>query len=303
MSAYEDGSQDSQSKPAAPAGPESTATSELVKRGFFYQIAKAITEFFHKIQDSLISIPHFFALLGKYSLDLVYGLTRVAAVLLFMFYVTTCILRFWLWLVTTILSFARVLIRVLTIPLRRMAGIQGRFQVGNDNSPIDTSIIGEMQYELLVPALRFVGYVGGIMKTFWEIDVPRKLIAIILNIIFLIGPSLWVIPRTLFIKVIDPNALVSNQAGQGYLILAHDPQYPKIKFEFENENVLYLGKLNSPGLKAMFVTGKYYKIQVIGIRWYWPTQLFPNIISAEEVDANGNSIAIPEDKPDNKEPE
>lgn len=290
MSANEDGSQDSQSKPAASVGPESKAIPAPVKSGPFYLLAKAIIEFFHEIQDSFISIPHFFAKLGKYTLNLVVGVSRVLAILFFMFYVITCILRFWMWTITTILNLMRVLMRVVTTPLRRMAGIQGHFKEDIASSALSTSMISELRFELLVPFLRLIAYAGGILKTFWTIDVPRKIIAIILNICFIVGPALWVIPRSFFIEVVDPNALVPAQSGKGYLILARDPHFPKIKFEFENENVLYLGKLNSPGLKAKFVTGKFYKIKVIGVRWYWPIPLYPNIITAEEVNADGQPI-------------
>jgi len=302
LSANEDGSQDSQSKPAALIGPpESNKVSGPAKHGLFYELSKAIIEFFHGIQDSFVSIPYFFSRLGKYTLNLVFGLSRVAAVLFFMFYVVTCILRFWLWVVGTFLNLLRVLIRILTTPLRRMAGIRGHFKEGIASSALNTSMLSELRFELLVPFLRFVAYAGGILKTFWAIDVPRKIIAIILNISFVVGPALWVIPRSFFVEIIDPNALVPAESGKGYLILARDPHFPRIKFEFENENVLYLGKLNSPGLKAQFVTGKYYKIKVIGVRWYWPIPLYPNIISAEEVDANGEPIPAVEPIPLDKE--
>ena len=303
MSANEDGSQDSQSNPEVLLGPEPKVASEPVKRGPFYLLAKAIIEFIHEIQDAFISIPHFFAKLGKYGVNLVVGLARVAAILLFMLYIVTCILRFWMWIITTILNLLRVLVRVVTTPLRRMAGIRGHFTENLPTSTISTSMLSELRYELVLPFLRFIAYSGGIIKTFWSIDVPRKIIAIILNVIFVVGPALWVIPRSFFIDVVDPNALVPAESGKGYLILARDPHFPNIKFEFENENVLYLGKLNSPGLKAKFVTGKFYMIKVIGVRWYWPVPLYPNIISAEEVDAKGEPIPIVDPIPLDKEPE
>jgi hypothetical protein len=72
-----------------------------------------------------------------------------------------------------------------------------------------------------------------------------------------------------------------------YLIHAVDIDDPSHTREYQNEVAWWLGKINPQGLKAQLVPGRFYKLEVVGIRWYFLPTLYPNIISAEETDANG----------------
>jgi hypothetical protein len=79
----------------------------------------------------------------------------------------------------------------------------------------------------------------------------------------------------------------------GYLIHAIDLDDPSQTREYMNENAWWVGKINPQGLKARLVPGRYYKMWVIGLRWWFAPTLYPNIVSVTETDAKGNALEHP----------
>jgi hypothetical protein len=78
-----------------------------------------------------------------------------------------------------------------------------------------------------------------------------------------------------------------------YLIHAVDLFKPTKLNEYQNERAAHLGKLDEQGVKNALVPGRYYRLLVVGIRWWYMPTLFPNIISVKEVDIHGKPLDEP----------
>ena len=77
------------------------------------------------------------------------------------------------------------------------------------------------------------------------------------------------------------------------MIHAQDLFKPGKMREYENERAVHLGKIDAQGVKNALVPGRYYRVLVVGLRWYYMPTMFPNIISVKEVDINGDPLAEP----------
>ena len=132
-------------------------------------------------------------------------------------------------------------------------------------------------------------------RTFWHWHISRKLLALALAFVAFGIPLLYVVPRPQYVQVTDDNAMHYEDDGKrvSYLVHAVDLFNPTKTREYQNEDAVYLGKVNSQGLKAQIIPGRYYKFWIVGIRWYKYPILFPNIISATEVDKDGNVVPSP----------
>lgn len=130
----------------------------------------------------------------------------------------------------------------------------------------------------------------------WHWSPGHKVLALVVGFAFVAVPFTYIVPRPHLVQIIDNNALEhhNTKAGQvRYLVHAASLTAPGHLQEYSNERAVWLGKIDPQGLKNKLVVGRYYRLWVIGIRWQFLPTLFPNIISATEVDARGNAVASP----------
>jgi hypothetical protein len=108
-------------------------------------------------------------------------------------------------------------------------------------------------------------------------------------------PGLYIVPRAHDVQITDDNAVEYDKKTNTttYLVHALDLHTDNKTREYLNEDAWYLGKINSQGLKSQLQIGRTYRLRVVGIRWYYMPTLYPNIISATEIDADGNAVERP----------
>lgn len=217
---------------------------------------------------------------------------------LFFVFVLTAILRFWLLGATLILHLLRVLIHVLTIPLRTASGASPPRRTHKSQAFDAGSLRMTLRYELVKPlAHLWLEFVDS-ARSFWHYTFARKLLVVALSFFLVFVPASYLVPRTHIVQILDNNVL-NNQTTQinntsiNYLIHAIDVDDPTHTREYINENAWWLGKVNTQGLKASLIPGRYYSMKVVGLRWWFAPTLYPNIISATETDAEGNILAHP----------
>ncbi len=221
-----------------------------------------------------------------------------ARFVLFFLYFLTAILRFWLLCLTLVIHLIRVIVRLMTIPLQSMAGAWPP-RVSHKLRPIASGNLATiLRYELVEP----LGYVWAeavyTLRSFWHYSFARKTLVVVLTFFLVFVPATYLVPRPHLVQILDNNVL-NNQAGPqgahlvGYLIHAIDIDDPTHTREYMNENAWWLGKVNAQGLKARLVPGRYFKLWVIGLRWWYLPTLYPNVIAATETDAQGEVLEHP----------
>jgi hypothetical protein len=217
---------------------------------------------------------------------------------LFFLFVLTGILRFWLLGFTLVLHLVRVAIQVLTIPLRTASGASLP-RLARRNRPARIGSIGiTLHYELVKPLAHLWVESIDTIRCFWHYTIARKTLVIVLTFFLIIVPGSYLVPRPHTVQILDNNVL-NNQvtplsgSSVGYLIHAIDTDDPTHTREYVNENAWWLGKVNPQGLKARLVPGRFYRMWVVGLRWWFAPTLYPNIISVTETDAEGNVLAHP----------
>src|SRR5690606_16798852 len=133
-------------------------------------------------------------------------------------------------------------------------------------------------------------------RTWWRWSPGHKVMALAFGIAFIGVPSLYIVPRPHSVQILDDDVLEYHNTPSGeikYLIHAASISNPGKLHEYINERAVHLGKIDPQGLKNQLVVGRYYRLWVIGIRWRFLPTLFPNIISATEIDAQGNAVKNP----------
>jgi hypothetical protein len=149
--------------------------------------------------------------------------------------------------------------------------------------------------ELVWPLKRHLLRFGRAVERFWHWPLTRKALAAIVIAWLVLVPALYVIPRPHDVQITDDNAVRydSSTNKTTYLVHALDLHSDNKTREYINEDAWYLGKINSQGLKSQLQHGRTYRLWVVGIRWYYLPRLYPNIISATEIDAQGNEVEHP----------
>ncbi len=221
-----------------------------------------------------------------------------ARFLLFSVFIATAILRFWLLSLTLVLHLVRFTLHILTIPLRTASGANPP-QSKQGKRTFASSHVGlTLYYELFKPIEHVWIELTFAARSFWHYTIARKTLVVVLGFFFVLVPLSYLVPRPHTVQILDNNVLNNqssklNAATEGYLIHAIDLDDPTQTREYANENAWWLGKVNAQGLKARLVPGRYYKIWVTGLRWWIAPTMYPNIISAAEVDAKGNILEHP----------
>jgi hypothetical protein len=225
--------------------------------------------------------------------------------LLFFVYLLFGILNFWLWIVAFALGLLRLGLRMMMATLLFLSGGSAPRHHGPAENPV-AAIDRELKF---LWASRLVAYENvarpvarhwlaaqTAVRTFWHWGMARKASALLMAALFVGAPMSWVIPRPNYVQITDDNAVHYEDDGSKkvtYLVHATDLKTRGKTREYRNEDMWWLGKINSQGLKSQLQPGRNYKLWIVGIRWYYMPRLFPNIISAEELDETGAVITDP----------
>lgn len=221
-----------------------------------------------------------------------------ARFVLFLLYLVLAIVGFWFGLIAAVLGGLRLTLRFLRFMLLWLSGGQPP-AVGSTAPTVAGAAKQDLTWDARLifyadvarPLARHIVSTQVALRRFWHLGLPRKLATIVMALVFVGLPSLYVIPRPHEVQVTDDNALSHTDGGLLYLIHALDLNDPTVHREYENEYRLFLGKINPQGLKAQIQPGRYYRLWIVGIRWnYFPYTMYPNILWATEIDANGNEL-------------
>lgn len=223
--------------------------------------------------------------------------------LFFALFLFLAVVLFWLWVVSLALATVRFLIHAVAALMAWMGGKGPHGHRGpgirKELSVLMRSLWAERTghyRELARPVARGYVAVRHVMVEFWRWSPGYKVAAMVATIFLVVTPGLYVVPRPHYVQILDDNVIEHHNAPDGdirYLIHAADLHQPGKLREYENERALRLGKIDPQGLKNSLVPGRYYRLWVVGVRWYYLPTLFPNIIAAREVDREGQPLETP----------
>lgn len=221
----------------------------------------------------------------------------------FIAYIALSVVGFWLWVLGSFFSLLEFGLRIGMVFMLWLSGgvppRAGRPASLAEGLQDDLRLLWDQRYAAYVEFAQPVAihYLAAerSFRRFWHWSLTRKAFAVLVTGFFVGIPAMYVVPRPHYVQVTDDNAIHYERDGAKvyYLVHAVDLVDRGVTHEYENEDAWWLGKVNSQGLKSQLQPGKFYKLWVVGIRWYKAPILFPNIISASEVDKNGNAITDP----------
>jgi len=225
--------------------------------------------------------------------------------LVFVVYLLIAIIVFWLWVVTATMGLIRLGCRALMLVLLRLSGGSVP-QPGIPTAPSTALAVKrelvelwdlrlEAYEEVARPLARNLLGAQRATRTFWHWSPVRKAFTLVVAGLLVVVPGLYVVPRAHDVQITDDNAVAYDKktSKTTYLVHALDVHDTNKTREYLNEDAWYLGKINSQGLKSKLQIGRTYRLRVVGIRWYYLPTLYPNIISATEIDADGDAVAHP----------
>jgi len=228
---------------------------------------------------------------------------RALRFLFFPLFLLLAVVGFWLWVLAAALGAVRLAVGTVATLLMWLAGGAPRapgvtlgqaLRGGTRRAWARRSV---WYYEAARPLARGWLAVRGTTVRFWRWHPVMKLAALAATVLFVGLPAIYLVPRPHYVQILDNNSFSNPGGAEGrdvhYLVHAADLFRPGKYREYENERAPYLGKIDPQGLKARLVPGRYYRLWVVGIRWYWLPTLFPNIIRATEVDAQGHTLGAP----------
>jgi hypothetical protein len=225
--------------------------------------------------------------------------------LVFVVYLLIAVIVFWLWAITAAIGMIRLLCRALMLLLLSLSGSRvPRPPVPTAPSTslaVKRELVAlwdlrlEAYEELARPLARHLIGARRATRTFWHWSPSRKAFTLMVTGWLVVVPGLYVVPRSHDVQITDDNAVAYDKktSKTTYLVHALDLHAANTTREYLNEDAWYLGKINSQGLKSQLQIGRTYRLRVVGIRWYYMPTLYPNIISATEIDADGNPVERP----------
>lgn len=231
-------------------------------------------------------------------------LWETARFLVFVLSVLLGVVYVWLWLVGLVLACLRVLLWLIIKPLLWLSDGAPHREDGTQPDVVtaveDTvrtrwSRRDEWYRDIARPLGRYYADAHAAGLRFWHFTVPRKVFVLAAAFFFIVVPALYVVPRPHYIQLIDDNVIdhVGGDAGVRYLVHGVDLFKPGQTREYLNEDAWWLGKINSQGMKAQLQPGRFYKVWVVGLRWWYAPRLYPNLIAVTEVDRDGNVLSEP----------
>ncbi len=226
--------------------------------------------------------------------------------LVFVVYLLIAVLVFWLWAIAAAIAMVRLGCRALMLVLLSLSGGRVSRSAPKPTAP-STSLALKRElvelwdlrmqaYEEVVrPLARHLVGARRATRTFWHWSPIRKAFTLLVTGWLVVVPGLYVVPRSHDVQITDDNAVAYDKKTNKttYLVHALDLRAENKTREYLNEDAWYLGKINSQGLKSQLQIGRMYRLRVVGIRWYYLPTLYPNIISATEIDAEGNPVSRP----------
>jgi hypothetical protein len=223
--------------------------------------------------------------------------------LLFLVYAVFGVLAFWLWVLSVFLLALRGLLGIVMIPLLWMADGTPRNAHGVPVGVVDAAIDrsrrrwtdhASFRASVVRPLAVHIHDARRAGIRFLYLSVARKALVLVFAFFFILLPLVYIIPRPNYVQVVDDNSIHHTDGGTRvkYLIHAVDLFKIGVTHEYENEQALYLLKINPQGFKNRIEPGRYYKFWVVGIRWNLP-QVFPNIVGMTEIDRHGQPLKVP----------
>jgi hypothetical protein len=240
--------------------------------------------------------------------DLAAGASRVAMdmfwyiqFLFFLLYLLMAVVGFWLGFFAAVLGTIRMAVRFVKSAMLYLSGGHppppgGRAHEAMDVLRQEVRRLWHARVLAYADVTRPIArhYVSSrvAVRRFWHWGVARKFSTMLVIPLFVLLPLAYVIPRPHEIMITDDNALSHTDGDQlRYLIHAIDLNDPTVFREYENEFAWYLGKFDTQGLKSKLQPGHFYRVWVVGIRWYYfPRTAFPNLLWATEIDRAGNEM-------------
>lgn len=219
---------------------------------------------------------------------------------IFLLYLLLAILSIWMWMVGAAVGVCRVGLRSAMLVLLRLSRGQSSEEYESLRVPQswrnDLRALWNERLDVYRDVAERVAqqYVAwrNATRTFWHWTVGRKAVATILGTLFIGVPALFIVPRPHEVQITDDNAVHHEAGGERVRTVVHaiDLHDPDSTREYVNEDAWWLGKLDSHGLKSELKPGRYYRLWVVGLRWYHGPTLFPNIIGATEISEAGDPI-------------
>jgi hypothetical protein len=228
------------------------------------------------------------------------GIGDVARFLLFLLYLVLVVISFWLWAISALFLLARLALHGAMTTLLWASGglapVAGR-QPTLEDAAREVKLWWYRRhgtYSLFVhPIASHYVVVQRASRRFWHWSALRQMLAVAAALVFIVLPGLYIVPRPHYVQITDDNVIDHHQGQVRYLIHGVDLFEPGQTREYMNERAPWLGKINPQGVKSEIQPGRFYRLWVIGIRWYWLPTLYPNIIGVTEVDAQGETLETP----------
>lgn len=222
---------------------------------------------------------------------------------IFLIYLVFSVIGFWVWVLSLVIGAVRLLLKLtrhLLLLLSALhpppAGWTGGGMV--ERMRAESERLWNQRFLLYADLARPVGRQlvawSHSARRFWHLPLFHKLAAAVTSLGFVFLPLAFVVPRPHEVQITDKNSFSHADGSLKYLIHAIDLSDPSKTREYENEYAFYLGKINPQGLKASLHEGHFYRLWVVGVRWnYLPMTMYPNIVSAIEINKDGSRVETP----------
>lgn len=241
--------------------------------------------------SSFAKFINFFKILFRVFVELLLSLR----ILLFVAYVLTSILRFWIWFLEKVLTILRMLIRLITVPLGVASGVPYGASLRAEKDNFFFKSFWKYTYftvirEFLIEVRDTIILIREGIYTFWDLSFARKVVVLVVPFFLVLGPLGFIVPRPQEVEIVAINSIRDNIAKAGdesYVILAKGFDGPHDFRQYVNKDAWWLTKVNSQRLKTILKEGKKFQVWVVGYRIVFPIEMYPNMVYAVELDENG----------------
>jgi hypothetical protein len=246
--------------------------------------------------------------------DVAIGVWDIFRFVLFALFALLAVLYFWLWMFSAFSFLLRLVLRVIMLPLLWLSDGTPRREGEPMGVPEALALDLKAQWAnrdrtyltIARPLARAIVTVQETLIRFWHFNFAKKVFTLVLAFWTIFVPGLFIVPRPHYVQLINNDAIDYGSGGATdvrYLVHAVDLFDPSNTREYMNEPAWWFGKLNAQGLKNRLHKGEYYKMWIVGIRWWYMPTLYPNIIWVSEVDRSGKPIddenyMVPEEEPE-----
>jgi hypothetical protein len=221
-------------------------------------------------------------------------------ILLFIAYVLTSILRFWIWFLEKVLKTLRMLIRLITVPLGLASGLPYGASLRAEEDNFFFKSFWQYTYftiirEMLVEVRDTIILIREGIYTFWSLSFSRKVVVLVIPFFLVIGPLGFIVPRPQEVEIVAINSIrdnISTAGNASYVILAKGFDGPNDFRQYVNEDAWWLTKVNSQRLKTILKEGKKFEVWIVGYRIAFPIEMYPNMVYAIELDENGKPSPV-----------